>query len=146
MTRIWRLAFLAFLATIPQSDVIFAQGTGCSPDAAWRRVREAYPVHIQTIAMCEDRANGDAVVVVTEPPHHIVRSKAEAVLRALFASKIKSVSMRRYSLGFDGWAEDAVVVVSARTAAETLVLREDLTLLAQLMFASSGGRRRRQSR
>jgi hypothetical protein len=112
----------------------------CTADSGWKRVRATYPIHSQTLARCDNLSTGRAVIVLTEPPPHLRRDKAEAIVKALFtvpSASIESVQIRRQPLGFDGWAEDLVIVVDTRTPAARTGLDESLALLATLAFGSS---------
>ena len=114
-----------------------ASAQQCTQDEAWRRVRLAYPIHVQTIAMCRDASTGKSIIVVTEPPPHIVRMHAEPIMRALFSTPLISVEQRRKVSGFDGWTQDLIIVADAHSAENQQRLREDLGLLASLVFGSS---------
>src|SRR4051794_15541327 len=112
MTRFVLFGIIGFLFSV---ELALAQGSPCNADAAWRRVRSTYTLHRQTIAKCENKQSGEHIIVLTEPPPHLVRSKAEAIVRALFSVPIASVQRRRHQLGYDGWAEDLVITVRAKT-------------------------------
>jgi hypothetical protein len=117
-----------------------ARADECTADAAWSRVRQVFPIHNQALARCDDPATGRAVVVLTEPPPHIRPNKAEEIIKALFtvpSANIESVQKRRHPLGFDGWAEDLIIVVNAADADTKAQLDESLALLAALAFGST---------
>jgi hypothetical protein len=111
----------------------------CNADSAWRRVRSAYPIHSQTLARCDNPTTGRVVIVLTEPPSHITPGKADSIVRALFGepASLESVQRRRHPLGFDGWAEDLVIVVDARTPTVLANLDDNIALLATLAFGSA---------
>ena len=51
----------------------------CDAQGAWQRVRAAYPIHAQILAKCASRDGNQQTIVLTEPPPHLTRSKAEAI-------------------------------------------------------------------
>jgi hypothetical protein len=134
MVRI-SLSWLVALVLLP--DFALAQQGACDANSAWRRVRQSYPVHSQTLAKCANAQTGEQVIVLTEPPPHLVRTKAEAIVKALFSTPVASVQRKRHQLGFDGWAEDLVIVVRPRTADDIKTLNDDLTLLSIYAFGSA---------
>lgn len=134
MTRFILCGALAF-ALLP--NLAAAQGNPCNADAAWRRVRLSYPIHSQILAKCENKQSGEHVIVLTEPPPHLVRGKAEPIIRALFSVPITSVQRRRHQLGYDGWVEDLVIVARPRTPEQTKALGDDLALLSVFAFGSA---------
>ena len=112
----------------------------CDADGAWQRVRAVNPIHVQGLAKCENRANGQHVIVLTEPPPHLTRNNAEAIAKAFFGATENTslqVHKKRHNLGFDGWVEDLVIVAEPRTAEETKALGDSLALLALYAFGSS---------
>lgn len=119
------------------SSAAWPQGLPCSVDGAWRHVREAYPIHVQVIGKCENRQTGEQVIIVTEPPAHLVRGKIDGIVRALFSAPVVSVHRRRGPDGFDGWVEDLAIVVNPKTPDQMTALSNDLTVLATLVFGSS---------
>jgi peptidoglycan hydrolase-like protein with peptidoglycan-binding domain len=108
----------------------------CDAVGAWQRVRAAYQIHVQTLAKCENSQTGQHVIVLAEPPQHLVRDKAAAIVQALFSVPVK-VSKHRHKLGFDGWVEDLVIVAEPRTPAEVGTLGDDIALLALYAFGSA---------
>ncbi|MGG2352335.1 hypothetical protein ACE4Z7_24345, partial [Salmonella enterica] len=54
------------------------------------------------------------VIVLTEPPPHLTRSKADAIVQALLGMRVK-VERRRHVLGYNGWVEDLVIVANVAT-------------------------------
>jgi hypothetical protein len=123
------------LALLP--DTATAQAFTCDANAAWRRVRAAYPIHSQTLAKCENKQTGEHVIVLTEPPPHLVRAKAETIVKSLFAAPVASVQHQRHQLGFNGWAEDLVIIARPRTPEQLKSLSDDLALLAVFAFGSA---------
>jgi hypothetical protein len=134
MSRFLTCGIIA-LVLLPGSAL--AQGAPCNADAAWRRVRQTYPVHSQILAKCENKQVGEHVIVLTEPPPHLVRAKAEPIVKALFSAPVASVQRKRHPLGFDGWAEDLVIVARPRTPEQIKALNDDLALLSVLAFGSA---------
>jgi hypothetical protein len=65
--------------------------------------------------------------------------KADSIVKALFGESafVESVERRRHPLGFDGWAEDLIIVVDARTPTARAALDDNLALLATLAFGSA---------
>src|SRR5262245_43125754 len=114
-----------------------AAATACDIDNAWKRVREAHPIHVQLLAQCTDPASGKILIVLTEPPSHIVRTKAEAIVQKLFASPDIVVERRRHPLGFDGWVEDLIIVFGPKSSADRATVANDLALLSVLAFGST---------
>lgn len=112
----------------------------CDSDSAWQRVRAAYPIHSQTLAQCVDAAVGRVVIVLTEPPPHITTAATPAIVKALLPlpeSAIRSVHRKRHRLGFDGWAEDLVIVLNAQMPQQQAAVDDSLAVLATLAFGSS---------
>jgi hypothetical protein len=132
-----RLVLFGILSLALLPDLALAQGTPCEANAAWRRVRQTYPIHSQILAKCENKQTGEHVIVLTEPPSHLARSKAEPIVKTLFATPVSSVQRKRHPLGFDGWAEDLVIVVRARTPDQVRALNDDLALLSVFVFGSA---------
>jgi hypothetical protein len=123
------------LALLP--DLAMAQGFTCTADAAWRRVRASFPIHNQSLAKCENKQTGEQVIVLTEPPAHLVRAKAAPIVKALFSTPVASVQTRRHQLGFDGWVEDLVIVVRPSSPEQVKGLADDLALLSVFAFGSA---------
>jgi hypothetical protein len=111
----------------------------CTTDSAWKRVRAAYPIHSQMLARCDNPNTGRVVVVLTEPPAHITPAKADSIVRALFAglAPIESVQRRRHPLGFDGWAEDLVIVIDGKVSANRAGIEDGIASLASLASGSA---------
>jgi hypothetical protein len=133
-----RTLFLVILSLLLiAADIAVAEE--CNADSAWKRVRIAYPIHSQTLARCDNPSTGRTVIVLTEPPPHIDREKSEAIIKALFTypESIEAVQRRRYSLGFDGWVEDLVIIVDVRKPTVLSGLDDNLALLATLAFGST---------
>ncbi|MCA1472773.1 hypothetical protein I6F09_33520 [Bradyrhizobium sp. IC3195] len=127
---------IAFGANTPLS----ASTEECTIDSAWKRVRKTFPIHDQGLARCENQRTGRTVVVLTEPPPHIPADRANEIIRALFtvsSDKIELIQKRRNPLGFDGWAEDLVILVDTRDAATKEQLYHSLAMLAALAFGST---------
>src|SRR5262249_52292016 len=59
------------------------------------------------------------------------------IVRALLSTPIASVQRRRHNLGYDGWVEDLVIVVRARTPEQIRALGDDLALLSVFAFGSA---------
>jgi hypothetical protein len=137
MSRMSRTVLWGILGLALLPDLALGQGTPCDANTAWARVRQAYPIHAQVIAQCESKETGDRVIVITEPPPHLVRAKAEAIAKALFSVPIASVQRKRHALGFDGWAEDLVVVARPRGPEQIKALGDDLALVSLFVFGSA---------
>jgi hypothetical protein len=114
-----------------------AQGMPCDANTAWLHVRQAYPNHSQTLAQCENKLTGERVIVLTEPPPHLVRGNAESIVKALFSVPISSVQHKRHALGYDGWTEDLVIVARPRTTEQVKALSDGLALLSMFAYGSS---------
>ena len=68
-------------------SMALAQGMPCDANTAWLHVRQAYPNHIQTLAQCENKLTGERVIVMTEPPPHLVRGNANRLSKRCSASR-----------------------------------------------------------
>ena len=108
----------------------------CDAQSAWQRVRAVYPIHAQVLAKCASRDGNQQTIVLTEPPPHLTRSKAEAIVQALLGVRAK-VERRRHKLGYDGWVEDLVIVANPATPADTAALADGLAQLAIYAFGSA---------
>lgn len=135
MTRLGKIGIVTFLFVAATGSASSTET--CNTESGWKRVRASYPMNAQVLASCRDQTTGQTIIVLTEPPSHITRDKADPIVRALFASPIVSVERRRHQLGFDGWAEDLVIAVDTRTPQSQGTLSDDLALLATLAFGSA---------
>lgn len=132
-----RIFWLSLLSALTIASAAHAADLDCTAKNAWERVRAAYPLHVQTLALCENKGSGEVVVVLTEPPAHITRLEAEKIMRALLRAPIVAVDRSSHKIGFDGWAEDLVIVLKPKTGADEDALIEDLAALAALVFGSA---------
>lgn len=107
----------------------------CTAEDAWLHIREMQPLHMQEMFMCVDGSR--RILIVSEPPAHVVRSKAESIVRALFTSQVVAVTRHRHKLGFDGWVEDLAVELKVEGAAAERTLSNDLALLAGYLYGST---------
>ena len=130
-----RFLSVVFILTAAISGVAEANPFECTPEAAWRKVRETHPLHYQAISACRDDNSGKEVVVLTEPAPHLTRAKYAEIVKAMFESKITDVRVMRQPLGVDGWIDDLVIEIDPKGKANASI-SNDLSLLALLNFGS----------
>ena len=109
----------------------------CEVDLAWRRVRTIHPLHYQGIAACENAQTGEHVIVLAEPPPHLVRANVEGIVKALVGAPVTTVMTKRHPLGFDGWVDDLVIVARPSGAEQLAEFNGGLALLAKYAFGSA---------
>lgn len=140
LARFWvyLAAALVSLTTIAGALASDAGGSlRCDAQEAWQRVRATYPIHAQIMAKCVSPDGAQHVIVLTEPPPHLTRSKADAIVQALLGMRVK-VERRRHVLGYNGWVEDLVIVANVATVPGGVTLLDDgLTRLAIYAFGSA---------
>lgn len=68
----------------------------------WTAFRKSYPYPIQTVAV-QNGANGDHVIIISEPPPHVTKADLTALL--------PGVIFYRHRIGDDGFVTDAVARV-----------------------------------
>jgi hypothetical protein len=84
-------------------------GQSQSTDDTWKSFREAYPYHIQCVALTEPNADGLRVLIVAEPPPHVTLES----LKAIDPLILQNPKVRRHEIGYDGWAADVIFVLPA---------------------------------
>jgi hypothetical protein len=136
--RLNKLFWLFFASFVLSTGEAFAEE--CTAEGAWKRIRAVFPVHAQILARCQNPNTKKTIIVLTEPPPHIVPGNADAIIRALFtvqSRSIGSVQRRRQPLGYDGYAEDLVIEVDTGTPQVQAQLDDSLASLAGLAFGST---------
>ena len=96
-TRFASCAFVLLLSVFAYSQV--------TPDQEWRNFRQAYPYHLQVVAVSSPHADGSRTLIVSEPPPHISKESFSAISPFLLAN----VSVARHGIGVNGWVKDLVV-------------------------------------
>jgi hypothetical protein len=96
--------------------------SGC---ATWLAFRQSHPWPYQAIAL--EESNGEAVIILSEPPPVLTRTQYRQLLMALFASGLVDLTYCRWPTGIDGYLEDIVVRVRDNDASKMrFVSSEDL--------------------
>lgn len=130
----------------PNAPCPFMPGCGL-----WLQFRTSHPWPYQAFAVQEN--NGEAVVILSEPPPVFSREKLGQVLNALFGDDLIDLNYSRWPTGLDGWLEDIVLRVRVSSPKKTDVMMgsrfeswkapadivDRLRLLHRLLYSTSDG-------
>jgi hypothetical protein len=86
-------------------------GADARADQAWLYFRQAFPFHMQTLAVTEAEADGSRTLIVSEPPPHVDAPGLAAVDRTALARP----QIKQWTLGYDGWVKDVVYTLPKLT-------------------------------
>jgi hypothetical protein len=102
----------------PAADVAIAPKSSPPVDVFWSEFRQAYPLHVQGVAVSEVAPDGTRTLVVAEPPPDVTFEELASADPAL-----TDVGVRTHSLGQDGWTKDVVAHVPGSVDIPTLNAR-----------------------
>ena len=85
-----------------------------SPEQDWQDFRQAYPYHLQVVAVSSPHADGSRTLIVSEPPPHITTENLSEISPNLLAR----LSVARHRIGVNGWVKDVVVELPPMTPKE----------------------------
>jgi hypothetical protein len=88
----------------------------------WRDFREAYPYHIQTLALTDVDSEGRRILIISEPPPGITIAR----LKNVSPAALQDMAVLKHGIGYDGWVEDIVVSLPATSRAELASLIDSL--------------------
>jgi hypothetical protein len=71
----------------------------------WQAFRNAYPYHIQTVALSRPDGLGRRLMVISEPPPRVTLKDIVSVDPV----NLVSIVTARHSIGFDGWVKDVLI-------------------------------------
>ena len=91
--------------------------------AAWKRFRDEYPYHIQTLAVSAPDEAGRRVLVISEPPPGTELER----LQAAHAAEFVDAGVQRQPIGVNGWAADIVITLAPMAEARLQELVRELT-------------------
>jgi hypothetical protein len=94
-----------YLAVIAASFVFSLQADVSSWQSKWTAFRQAYPYHIQAVAVSQPNSDGNRLLILSEPPPGIKPSDIYAIDPKSFGE----MSLPRQRIGFDGWVQDAAI-------------------------------------
>jgi hypothetical protein len=105
----------------------------------WRPFRNAFPMHIQTIAASAPDRTGALVVIITEPPPDTLpKATYQTALKTIFGEHLKQSTLAHTEIGLHGWVEDLVLtLVGYNGVGGGTALRDDLALLASKLWGTS---------
>jgi hypothetical protein len=134
LVSVLHLRALAFFWTVFLSTAFHAQVwalNGETGEAHAKRFREAFPFHMQTLALSGNK-DDTRTLIIAEPPPHVTFDDVKAIDARFF----KNATVRKHSIGRDGWVKDIVVVFSAADWTESQ-LNELLATLGKRLFHTS---------
>lgn len=99
-------------------------------DDLWRGYRQTFPFHSQVIALSEPAPDGSRTLIISEPPPHVTLGE---ILTSIGADLLLNHSVKKHSIGYDGWIKDVAVAIKGND--ETL--QAMLSRLNQLLFFTS---------
>jgi hypothetical protein len=70
----------------------------------WKAFREAYPYHIQAIAISNPNPDGTRTLIVAEPPPHVTLQSLVAM-----APQVGKPVVKTQKIGPDGWVRDVLI-------------------------------------
>jgi hypothetical protein len=93
-----------------------------TPEQDWQRFRQAYPYHMQTLALSSVRADGSRTLVVSEPPPHMTLNDFEASAPDVLGQ----ITTARHRIGVNGWVTDIVADLPAMSSQQLSYLVDAL--------------------
>ncbi|MEM7410455.1 MAG: hypothetical protein AAF430_09510 [Myxococcota bacterium] len=127
----------AELAGASEPETCGAPAVSQAADQEWLAFRQAYPFHVQTLALTKARDDGTRVLIVSEPPPNLSRREWDAAICRAFDG-VRGLARKRHKVGFDGWVEDVVVEldVADLAADDSLALQAGIETLYLSMFGT----------
>jgi hypothetical protein len=92
------------LPAIPKKSLPVLETEFSRQELEWLRFRNAFPLHIQTLATSGVYPAGTRTLIVAEPPPHVTIEE----LCKVNASLLSNHSVKQWTIGFDGWVKDVV--------------------------------------
>lgn len=102
---------------------------GQTPEAEWTAFRDAFPYHLQTIAISEPNAEGMRTLIIAEPPPHVTVESIRKIRPGWFSD----IKVMKHPIGYDGLVKDIVVAVPANDPEMRLLISD----LSRLLFHTS---------
>ena len=90
-------AFVVLLTVLAYSQA--------TPQQEWQNFRQAYPYHLQVVAVSSPHGDGGRTLIVSEPPPHITSEN----FREISPDLLGQASTARHRIGVNGWVRDLVV-------------------------------------
>lgn len=139
------IGFGATARNLLVASTLLASGLGQTAFAAdalkeqWRPFRNAFPMHIQTIAAsAPDRAGARVVIIAEPPPDTLPKATYQTVLKTIFGEHLTRSALAHTEIGLHGWVDDVVLtLVGYNGAGGDAALRDDLALLATKLWGTS---------
>jgi hypothetical protein len=105
----------------------------------WRSFRDAFPMHIQTIAASAPDRTGALVVIIAEPPPDTLpKATYLTALKTIFGEHLTQSTLAHTEIGLHGWVDDVVLTLAGYNGARgNAALRDDLALLATKLWGTS---------
>ena len=94
-----------------------------SPNEEWLLFRNAFPLHMQTLAVSRPYPDKTRTLIVSEPPPHV---KVPDLIK-VDAKKLAKHEIKQWTIGFDGWVKDLVFTLPEMTDAEVAELQGKLS-------------------
>ena len=132
------VVFLAVVNGIGGSPVPFETGICCGKrtsrhiiescsnlerhEREWLKFRNAFPFHIQTLAVSSPYPDGSRTIIISEPPPHVTVEGAAAI----DPTRLAKNELKTWTIGFDGWGRDLVFRVPSLTDQELDDLKKKL--------------------
>lgn len=101
----------------------------------WGAFRSRFPFPLQDVVVSPISEQGDAVVILSEPPPNVWREQAR-IVEAAFGGAVLRVDVMTKRVGFDGWAKDLVVTLKGATEPS---VRYGVASLSQAMYGTDYG-------
>jgi hypothetical protein len=96
-TRYAVCAFVLLLSVLAYSETASEQ--------EWKEFRQAYPYHLQVVAISSPHADGGRTLIISEPPPHITSESFQGI----YPGALERVSIAKHAIGVNGWVKDLVV-------------------------------------
>jgi hypothetical protein len=71
----------------------------------WKEFRQAYPYHLQVVAISAPHPDGGRTLIISEPPPHITSKSFQEI----YPGDLERVSIAKHAIGVNGWVKDLVV-------------------------------------
>jgi hypothetical protein len=103
-----RTRYAGFAVVLLLSVLAYSETT---TEQHWRSFRQAYPYHLQVVAVSSPNSDGARTLIVSEPPPHVTSESFSEISPDV----LTKVSIARHRIGVNGWVKDLVVELPPMT-------------------------------
>ena len=111
---------LLFIMSCQSLMNVKAEGVIASVDDVWKEFRANHPYGFQTVGL---KHNGDEQIFVISEPSESVSYQA---IESLFSNYNGTVTIKKDSLGYDGWLADVVGCVKFKSSEQESTFKTEL--------------------